>query len=210
MSLENLIRELKRQSVLESPKIEESLRNVDRKNFVREHHKKYAYTNSPLSIGENQTISQPLVVVKMMELLDLQEGNKVLEIGTGSGWQAGLLGYVVGEKGEVYSVERKHKLAEFAKANLKRSGIKNVEVIEDDGSLGYSKKSPYNKLIVTAASPEITDEWKKQLAEDGDIVVPIGKNVQTMVHGKKIKGEIEKIEKEKGYRFVPLKGKKGF
>ena len=210
MSLENLIGELKEQSVLKNNEIEKSLRNVDRKDFVREHHKKYAYANSPLSIGEGQTISQPLVVVKMMEWLDPQEGDRILEIGTGSGWQAGLLGFLVGKEGKVYSIERRHKLAEFAKANLKRSEIKNVEVIEGDGSFGYPKESPYDRIIVTAAAPKIIKEWEEQLAENGDIVVPVGKEIQTLVHARKDKGRIEKIEEEKGYRFVPLKGKKGF
>ncbi|MFB6076372.1 MAG: protein-L-isoaspartate(D-aspartate) O-methyltransferase [Candidatus Aenigmatarchaeota archaeon] len=210
MDLEKLTDELKRQSILKSPEIEKSLKNVKRENFVREHHKKYAYGNSPLPIGEKQTISQPLVVVKMLEWLNPKKGDKILEIGAGSGWQAGLLGFIVGKDGKVYSMERKHKLAEFAKANLKRSGIKNVEVIEGDGSLGYVEKSPYDKIIVTAASPKIIDEWKEQLVEGGHIVVPVGRDIQTMMYARKENGKINIVNKERGYRFVPLKGKKGF
>lgn len=210
MKLKNLIENLKNQNVLKNEKLEEALRKVRREDFVPKKHKKHAYANYPLPIGENQTISQPLVVVKMTQWLNPEAGDKILEIGAGSGWQAGLIGYMVGRKGKIYTLERHHSLAEFARANLKRAGIENIKVIEKDGSTGYKEGSPYNGIIVTAASPEITEEWKTQLEEGGRIVAPIGRHIQTMVYGVKKGKGIEIEREERGYRFVPLKGKKGF
>lgn len=210
MKLENLIEKLKKDNILTNERIEEALRKVKREDFTLKRYKAHAYLNRPLPIGEAQTISQPAVVVRMTEWLNPKEGEKIMEIGSGSGWQAGLIGHLVGEKGKVYTLERISSLAQFAKGNLKKAGIKNVKVIEKDGSKGYEAESPYDGIIVTAASPEITQEWKDQLKEGGRIIVPIGRHAQLMVLANKKNGKIIKERQERYYRFVPLKGEKGF
>ncbi|MGB9681196.1 MAG: protein-L-isoaspartate O-methyltransferase family protein, partial [Minisyncoccia bacterium] len=119
-SKEELIKELIEEGVLKSPKLIEAFLKIDRKDFVLEDLKEYAYLNQPLSIGFGQTISQPLVVAFMLELLEVQEGEKILDIGSGSGWTTALLSYLTGEKGKVFAIERIPELKEFGEENVKK------------------------------------------------------------------------------------------
>jgi len=135
-TLEGLIKSLKSLGVLRSKKLEEALRKIKREHFVPEKYRGSAYIDYPLPIGHGQTISQPYTVVTMTEMLDVKPGQKILEIGAGSGWQAALLGYLVGPKGKIYTVEINEWLADFARNNISKTGLKNVEVIHGDGSLG--------------------------------------------------------------------------
>lgn len=204
---EDLIELLKKSSVLKNKKLEEAMRNMKREWFIPKKHRKFAYANEPLPIGQGQTISQPAVVVHMTEWLDLKRSDKVLEIGTGSGWQSALISHMAKR---VYSIEAKQELADIARRNLKRAGVKNVEVIVGDGSEGYPGKSPYDKIICTAAAPEILHTWKEQLKEGGRIVAPIGRFSQVMTLVEKRNKKLNTIKKEGMYRFVPLIGKYGF
>lgn len=210
LELEHLIEHIKDSGYLRSRRLEKALREVPRHLFIPEAITNLSYRDVPLSIGHGQTISQPSTVVIMTESLDVKEGQKILEIGTGSGWQTALLSRLVGKKGFVYSVERIHELVVLSKRNLKKVGIKNVKIFEGDGSLGLKKYSPYNRIIVTAACPEIPKPLIDQLKLAGRMVVPVGGySTQEMLVVIKKRNEIE--EKSIGsFAFVPLLGKYGF
>ena len=207
---DKLIEGIKCLEYLKSKKIEEALRKFKREFFVPENLKNLAYRDFPIAIGFNQTISQPSTVVAMTEALDAKEGQKILEIGSGSGWQAAILSYLVGEKGFVYTIEIIKELAEFSKKNLEKLKIKNVEVIEGDGSEGLKKKAPFDRIIVTAACPDIPKPLLEQLKDGGIMVIPVGNlYLQEMYVVKKLKGKIEK-NSIGSFMFVPLVGKYGF
>lgn len=207
---ERLIEHIRSIGYLKSKKIEDALRSVKRENFVPDAMKYLAYRDTPLYIGSNQTISQPSTVVAMTEALDVKEGQNILEIGTGSGWQSAILGKLVGEKGTVYSIEIIDELVKFAKENLEKVGIKNVKLLKGDGSLGLKKYAPYDRIVVTAGCPEIPKDMISQLKTDGILVVPVGNlYLQKMYVVKKMKKGIEK-KSIGSFMFVPLTGKHGF
>ncbi len=188
------------------PKIVQAFSTVPRHLFIPEYRRIFAYNDFPVSIGEGQTISQPYIVALMTKLLELEEGQKVLEIGTGSGYQAAILAQM-GAK--VYSIERIDSLATNAKNTLDSLGY-NVQIHVGDGTLGWSEHAPYDRVIVTAASPQISPCWGEQLAVGGKIVLPLGDLFyQTLTVGEKsAQGEI-KAKAHSGCVFVPLVGKYG-
>jgi protein-L-isoaspartate(D-aspartate) O-methyltransferase len=207
---EKLIEGIKCLEYLKSKNIEDALRKIKREYFVPPSMKHLAYRDFPISIGFNQTISQPSTVVAMTEALEVKEGDKVLEIGTGSGWQAAILSELVGEKGFIYTIEIIEELAEFAKSNLKKLGMKNVEVFVKDGSEGLKEKAPFDKIIVTAACPDVPKPLLDQLKINGIMVIPVGNlYLQEMYVVKKLKGKVEK-KSIGSFMFVPLVGKYGF
>lgn len=207
---EKLIEHIKNIGYLKSKQLEDALRKIPRHLFVPETIKHLAYRDTPLSIGYNQTISQPSTVVAMTEALDVKMNQKILEVGTGSGWQGAILSYLVGEKGFVYTIEVIKELAEFAKKNIKKLKIKNVEIFVKDGSLGLKEKAPFDRIIVTAAAPEVPKPYLEQLKVDGVIVIPVGNlYLQEMYIVKKLKNRIEK-KSIGNFMFVPLIGKYGF
>jgi len=207
---ERLIKHIKSIGYLKSKNIENALRGVPREFFIPEAMKYLAYRDTPLYIGSNQTISQPSTVVAMTEALDVKEGQKILEIGTGSGWQAAILAKLVGEKGFVYTIEIVENLVKFAKENLEKLEIKNVKVIKGDGSLGLKKNAPFDRIVITAASPDIPKPLLKQLKVNGIMVIPVGNlYLQSMYIVKKLKSGIKK-KSIGSFMFVPLKGKYGF
>lgn len=207
-AINDLIIHLKNSKFLTDTRVESALRNIPRHKFVPESELDYAYNNEPLPLMKNQTISQPGVVTRMTEWLDVREGQKILEIGTGSGWQSAILSYLVG-KGDVYSVERHPELAKFAQENLKKLNIDNVHVVLGDGSVGYPDESPYDRIIITAACTEIPLPLIDQLDEGGLILAPVGDSSQSLVLLQKTsKGMIE-IKNQSKYVFVPLHGKFG-
>ncbi|MFB5616839.1 MAG: protein-L-isoaspartate(D-aspartate) O-methyltransferase, partial [Nitrosopumilus sp.] len=169
---------------LTDDKVESAIRSIPRHNFVPASQKNEAYENTPIPIMKNQTISQPSVVARMTEWLDLQEGQKVLEIGSGSGWQSAILAKLVGS-GKIFTIERHSELAKFAKQNLEKLGIKNVEIINGDGNLGLAEKSPFNRIMITAACKKIPEKLLDQLAMDGLLIAPVGENIQSLVLLKK-------------------------
>ena len=207
-ALNDLINYLKNSRFLNDKKVEDAFRNIPRHEFVPSSELDYAYNNEPLQIMKNQTISQPGVVSRMTEWLDVRKGQKILEIGTGSGWQTAILSYLVGE-GTVYSVERHTQLVKFAQENLKKFDIDNVHVILGDGSIGYAKESPYDKIIITAACTEIPLPLIEQLKEGGLIIAPVGDSSQSLVLLQKTINGIVEIKNESHYVFVPLRGKFG-
>ncbi len=207
-ALDDLIKTIKDYGFLTDDKVESAFRNIPRHEFVVPSELDRAYYNEPLSIMNNQTISQPGVVSRMTEWLDVKDGQKILEIGTGSGWQTAILSYMVGN-GTVYSIERHSGLVNFARENLERLEIDNAHVILGDGSMGYPEESPYDRIIVTAACTEIPLPLFEQLGENGLIIAPVGDSSQSLILLKKISGEIVEIKNESNYVFVPLLGKFG-
>ena len=208
IALNDLINYLKNSRFLNDKKVEDAFRNIPRHEFVPSSELDYAYYNEPLPIKKNQTISQPAVVSRMTEWLDVRQGQKVLEIGTGSGWQTAILSYLVGQ-GIVYSVEIKPELVKFAQENLEKLGINNVHIILSDGSIGYSKASPYDRIMITAACTEIPLPLLDQLADGGLLIAPVGDSSQSLVLLQKTRKGIIEIKNESHYVFVPLLGKFG-
>ncbi len=208
-SNDELVDYLIRIGVLKTDYIIKAFREIDRKDFVREEYKIYAYEDIPLPIAFGQTISQPFTVAFMTEALEPKSGQKILEIGTGSGYQAAILAKIVGKKGKVITIERIPELAEFAKENLKKYNITNVEIVIGDGSLGFEKEAPYDRIIVTGAFPQIPNHLLSQLKEEGIIIVPVGYGVQRMKKIVKKKDNIVILDLGP-FRFVPIIGEKGF
>ena len=206
---DTLIKAMQVKGFLTDSKVEEAMRKAPRHLFVPSNFIKYSYENGCLPTQNGQTISQPSVVARMTEWLDIKKGNKVLEIGCGSGWQSAILSFLV-EDGNVFSIEKSSLLVEFAKKNHAKAGIKNVEIIQGDGSLGLPEKSPFDRIIITAACPKVPKPLVDQLSMDGLIVAPVGEFMQSMVLLKKTKDGIKELKREFGYLFLPLKGKFGF
>ncbi len=198
-SNKELVKELVSEGVLQNEPVRKAFEKTDRADFVPKEQKKWAYANYPLEIGEGQTISQPLTVAVMTEALDVKEEQKILEVGTGSGYQAAILSEIVGDSGLVVTTELRKSLHDFAAKNL--ATYKNVIIVMADGSKGYEGKAPYDRIIVTAAATSLPEKLWWQLKEGGIMVIPIGDEMY----------KIEKINSKErrtflGYfAFVPLK-----
>lgn len=203
---QSLIDFWKENKIIKSKKLLDAFKKTPREDFILKEHLNQTYTDIPLPILEGQTISQPTTIMLMTQALEVREGQKVLEIGTGSGYQAAILSELVGKKGKVFTLEIIQELVKFSRKNLKN--YKNVQVIESDGSLGYEKEAPYDKIIVTATCPEIPKKLLEQLKFNGILVVPVGKFSQEMLVIKKEK-QLQ-IKNLGSFVFVPLRGKYGF
>lgn len=203
-----LVRSLKNYGI--SDKVLDAMRRVPRHLFVPEVHRDRSYVDTPLAIGYAQTISAPHMVAIMCNLLELEKGLKVLEIGTGSGYNAAIMAELVGSKGRIYSVERLEQLVRFARDNLEKTGYKNVEVILADGTLGYPQEAPYDRICVTASAPCTPRALLEQLKTGGLMAIPEGDMYQHLYLLKKEdNGSIVKKDWG-GVNFVPLIGKDGF
>ena len=206
-SNEELVNHLINNGSLKTKEIIEAFRKVDRKNFCLDKFKELAYVDEPLPILAGQTISQPTTVAIMTETLQPQKGDKVLEIGTGSGYQAAILAEIV-KPGKVFTIERIEELVGFAKKNLK--DYENVKVIYGDGSKGLKEEAPFDCIIMTAAAPNVPDVLIEQLSFGGRMVIPVGeeKSYQRLM----LITKNEKVEKvDLGlFVFVPLIGEYGF
>jgi protein-L-isoaspartate(D-aspartate) O-methyltransferase len=213
-----LIESLIKRGILTKPKVIQAMVKVPRHLFVPENAESSAYIDSPLSIGKGQTISAPHMNAMMCEYLELKEGDKVLEIGTGSGYHAALCAELVAPEnsqkpGHVFTIERHKELVKQAEINLKNAGYQNtVSVIHGDGTLGYPKEAPYDKILVTAASPEkVPPPLKEQLKEKGILCIPAGsKSWGQNLYIVTKEGSKFESKKITGVRFVPLIGKYGY
>ena len=184
----------------------EAFKKVKREKFMLEKNREYAYQDAAQSIEAGQTISQPYIVAFMLQALKLKESDKVLEIGTGSGYAAALLAEITKE---VFTIERIEKLAMKAKNVLADLNYNNVQVKLGDGSLGWEKNAPYDAILVSAAAPYVPENLIEQLNKKGRLVIPVGerKGVQQLkLITKKFNGKIKK-ESLEYVRFVPLLGK---
>lgn len=200
--MKQLIENLIRKEILKTPKIIDAFYKVDRMDFVLEESRYETYSDRPLSIGFGQTISQPLTVAFMLELLQPQVGEKILDIGSGSAWQSCLLADIVGRNGKVFAIERIVEIYEFGKENSKRYNFKNLRFILGDGSRGYEKEAPYDKIIVAAAAFEkIPIELKKQLVNAGRLVIPVNNSIWLIIKKKNNRYTAKEFP---GFAFVPL------
>jgi protein-L-isoaspartate(D-aspartate) O-methyltransferase len=208
---ERLINSLIRWGYLRSPEIIEAFRKVPREEFVPEKLRTSAYEDTPLPIGHGQTISAPSMIAIMLESLQVKRGHKVLEIGTGSGYNAALLAELAGREGRVASIERIPELAKFGRENLRKTGYEWVEVKVGDGSLGYPGVA-WDRILLTACTPQIPKPLLEQLAIGGKIGAPVGTNYlfQTWTVVEKREDGTLKTEEMGGCSFVPLVGKYGW
>jgi len=209
---ERLVQNLIRWGYLRSPQIIEAFREVPRHEFIPRNLRGEAYADHPLPIGLGQTISAPSMIAIMMETLDLERGQKVLEIGAGSGYNAALLASVVGKSGKVVTVERIQELAAFARENLRRAGFGRVKVIVGDGTLGYPEGAPWDRILVTACAPKIPEPLVGQLGLGGKLGAPVGSQhmFQTWTVVQKTEGGELKTTEHGGCAFVPLIGAHGW
>ena len=208
----NLIKKLMFSSYIKSSKVKKAMLRIPRELFVPEKYYDEAYTDTPLTIPGNQTISALHIHTITLSELKLNEGDKVLEIGAGSGILLAYIREIVGNEGRVIGIEINKETYEFAKENLKKTGYKDVILIRGDGSLGYPKYAPYDKIVVSAASPDIPKPVIEQLKPNGILLIVIGSpsGEQTLIKIKKTKsGKL--IKKELlGVIFVPLRGRYGW
>ncbi|MBI2652810.1 protein-L-isoaspartate(D-aspartate) O-methyltransferase [Candidatus Woesearchaeota archaeon] len=188
-----------------------AFKEVNREEFIPEELKNAAYQDMPLPLLRGKTISQPTTVMIMTHALELEPGEKVFEIGTGSGYQAAIIAKIVGPKGKVTTTEVVPELIQFARQNLKTAKINNVFIYEDDGSNGMSPDAPFDKIIITAACKEFPKPLLEQLKPNGIIVGPVGdKYEQEMVRGVKGKDGHLQLDFLGQFLFTPMYGKYGF
>ena len=206
--MDELIKIMRNSGCLNDNQVELAIRKSPRHEFVPKSLLNMAYENIPISLMKNQTISQPSVVSRMTEWLNVIEGQKILEVGTGSGWQSAILSFLVAH-GKIFSIDRHPELVKFAKENLNKLGIHNVDVILGDGSLGFPKESPFDRIIITAACKKVPPPLFEQLSLEGLLLAPVGEYLQSLILFKKTSQGIIEIKNHPGYVFVPLLGKFG-
>lgn len=206
--LDRMVRDLSERQGIRDAAVLEAIRSVPRHEFVPPHLRTRAYGDHALPIGSSQTISQPFVVARMTELLQVGKGHSVLEIGTGSGYQTAILARLARV---VYSLERISKLSQEAIARMRELGIGNVKIQTFDGTVGWSRWAPYDRVIVTAASERVPEPLLDQLAVGGRLVAPEGSRDQQrlVVYVKRGESDLERQEGE-GVVFVPLIGRYGW
>jgi len=203
MSNQKLVDHLMYNNYLKTKKVIDAFLSVPREHFVQEEHKQHAYSDEPLPIGFKQTISAPSMVAIMLELLNFKPKQNILEIGTGSGWNAALMSKLA-DPSKIYTIEIIPELAKFAKKNMERAGIENVEIIENDGGIGHKKQQPYDIIILTCAAQEVPEELLKQLKIGGTLMAPVGGLQQILTKIERTKNGFEKT-RHCGCVFVPLR-----
>jgi len=199
--MDTLVDDMISSNMLKSPLIIDAFRTIDRKYFVPDEYAEDAYVDAPLPIGNYQTISQPSTVAFMLERLDPQDGNKVLDIGSGSGWTTALLCYMVGDQGSVTGVERVETLVESGSENLSKFRFDTDCHIEQAGDKLGLPGEQFDRILVSASADEIPEGLFSQLKIGGILVIPIGESIFKFT--KVSETEIEK-EEFYGFVFVPL------
>jgi protein-L-isoaspartate(D-aspartate) O-methyltransferase len=206
-----LVNSLVSRGYITDREVEKAMKRVPREEFIPPEIKDEAYVDTPLPIGEGQTISAPHMVAIMAERLQLKPGHKVLEIGAGSGYHAAVCAEIIAPDGHMYTIERIASLANFAENNLKRTGYGAlVTVIFGDGTKGLPGKAPFDRIFVAAGAPDIPTPLTDQLADRGILLVPVGgRFYQDLI---KVERKGQKLDKENlgGCVFVPLIGEYGY
>ena len=184
-----------------------AMAKVPREEFIAAEYASEAYGDFPVPIASGQTISQPYIVASMLEKLEVRPRNRVLEVGTGTGYQAALLGELAAE---VWTIERHAELAEQAQAILAKLGYAKVHVIHGDGSRGLAEQAPFDRIVVAAAAPQVPDALVAQLAEGGKLILPVGNRYEQQLQiVRKLGGRISSTTADL-CRFVPLLGEYGW
>ncbi len=203
----SLIEDLISDGYLKTPKVIQAFKKIKREDFVLPETKHQAKENYPLPIGYNQTISQPLTVAFMIELLDVREGQKVLDVGAGSGWVTALLSEIVGTEGRVYAIERLADLKVFGEKNISKYGFIEsgiTKLVLGDGYKGLPSQAPFDRIHVAAAVEQVPLELIRQLNINGKMVIPEGKNLQDIILIKRVSKSEYKRKHFPGFSFVPL------
>ena len=202
-----MVEEQLRSRGIRDPRLLAAMGKVPREEFIADQDLGDAYGDHPLPIGAGQTVSQPYIVAAMVAALELRPTDRVLEVGTGTGYEAAILGDLALE---VWTIERHEELARKACAILARLGYANVHVVVGDGSLGLPQHVPYDKILVAAAAPRIPESLVGQLAEGGRLVVPVGNRLEQQVQVVRKIGSDTVVTLHDLCRFVPLVGEEGW
>ena len=204
---ERMVEDQIRSRGVKDARVLEAMATIPRHVFVPSENRHLAYADAPLPIGHRQTISQPFIVALMTELLCLDGDETVLEVGTGSGYQAAILGQLAKR---VYSLERIPELAEHARGILFTLKVDNVEVVVADGSQGLPERAPFEAIMVTAAAPKVPVPLKEQLADGGRLVLPVGEQAGQILECWERKGDDFRRDRVAPVAFVPLVGEHGW
>ncbi|MBT3582572.1 protein-L-isoaspartate(D-aspartate) O-methyltransferase [Candidatus Woesearchaeota archaeon] len=199
MNKSQLIESLKSKGALKTNDVIKAFEQVERENFVDTVYRPYAYTDEALPLFSGQTISQPYTVAVMTEALELHKSQRVLEVGTGSGYQAAIIAEIIGKRGILFTIERLSRLVDFAKQNLK--DYSNVDIVLGNGIHGLPEKAPFDRIIVTAAASEFPKELFAQLRDGGKMVIPTIDNRLLIIIKK---GGEPMAESLGSFVFVPL------
>jgi protein-L-isoaspartate(D-aspartate) O-methyltransferase len=205
---ERMVRDLIAGRGIKDQRVLEAMRKVPRHLFVRDHLRSQAYGDHALPIGSSQTISQPYIVARMTELMELSPQHSVLEIGTGSGYQTALLAMLARR---VYSLERIAELAQQAIPRMRQLALENVKIQVFDGTVGWSEWAPYDRILVAAGAPKVPEPLLDQLAPGGSLLIPEGTRLaqRLVLYRKSARGELRRKEGEE-VGFVPLLGRHGW
>jgi protein-L-isoaspartate(D-aspartate) O-methyltransferase len=189
------------------PRVLAAMGKVPREEFIASDDSRDAYGDHPLPIGAGQTVSQPYIVAAMVEALELRPRDRVLEVGTGTGYEAAILGELAAE---VWTIERHEELSDRAREILARLGYANMHVVHGDGSLGLPEQAPFDKILVAAAAPRIPESLVAQLVDGGRLVVPVGNRFEQQVQIIRKVGGKTVVTGHDLCRFVPLVGEEGW
>lgn len=181
-------------------RIRKAFSAIARENFLPAHEQKYADIDEPIGIGFGQTNSQPTTVHMMLRWLDPQEGDKILDVGSGSGWTTALLARIVGAQGKVFAVEKIPELVHFGRENVRRAGISNAQFFKAGKVYGWPKMAPYDRILVSAAADHVPKELLDQLKIGGKMVIPVRHDILEITK----KPETDEIVTHVGFVFVPL------
>ncbi|WP_422486559.1 protein-L-isoaspartate O-methyltransferase [Gudongella sp. DL1XJH-153] len=199
-----LVEKIIARGILKTPSIKDALLTVDRKDFVLPKYGEYAYDDQPLPIGEGQTISQPSTVVFMLELLQAQKGNKVLDVGSGSGWTTALLAHIVGPKGKIVAVELLETLKTFGENNFKKTKYENATFLKGNAAGELHEEAPFDRILVNASAREIPPTFLSQLTIGGKMVIPLKDALGNLVLVEKLGEDDYKKSYYPGFAFVPF------
>ena len=202
-----MVEEQLRRRGIRDERVLTAMAKVPRDAFVAPEDAPNAYGDSPLPIGAGQTISQPYIVAAMLEQLELRPQDRVLEVGTGTGYEAAILGELTAE---VWTIERQPELAETSRSILQRLGCANVHVVQGDGSRGLPGQAPFDKILVAAAAPRIPEMLIEQLADGGKMIVPVGTRQEQQLQLIRKTGDDVTVTPRDLCRFVPLVGEQGW
>jgi protein-L-isoaspartate(D-aspartate) O-methyltransferase len=184
-----------------------AMAKVPREEFIAAEYASEAYGDFPIPIGSGQTVSQPYIVASMLQKLEVHPRDRVLEVGTGTGYEAALLGELAAQ---VWTIERHAELAEQARAILAKLGYANVHVVHGDGSRGLAEQAPFDRIVVAAAAPQVPDALVAQLADGGKLILPVGNRYEQQLQIVRKIGNQVSVTTAELCRFVPLLGEYGW